>query len=195
MALSLLASVRRPHGRSHRRSPRLRALLLTALVALGMCVGIVGGATPAGASLPPVTTAENTIAWAIKKLIVTERALHGLPYIQMSTQLRLSARRHNLAMAKADTMSHQLPGEPWFGRREQLAGYWWSWAGENIGWNSDMTLGGVTLLQRLMYNEKPPNDGHRENILNTHYRQVGVDVYFDKVNHKVWLTTDFGHRN
>jgi uncharacterized protein YkwD len=45
-----------------------------------------------------------------------------------------------------------------------------------------------------MYNETPPNDGHRLNILNTHYRNVGVDVYFDKVHHKLWLTTDFGHR-
>ena len=191
MALSLVASVRRPH----RHSRRLRALLLSALLALGLCVGLVGAATPAAASIPPVTTAENTIAWAIKRLINVERALHGLPQVFMDKQLRLSARRHDVAMAKANEMSHQLPGEPWFGRREQLAGYWWSWAGENIGWNSDMTQAGVTLLQRLMYNEKPPNDGHRQNILNSHYRNVGVDVYFDRVNHKVWLTSDFGHRN
>ena len=191
MALSLLASVRRPH----RHSRRMRALLLSALLALGLCVGLVGAATPAAASIPPVTTAENTIAWAIKRLINVERALHGLPQVFMDKQLRLSARRHDVAMAKDNEMSHQLPGEPWFGRREQLAGYWWSWAGENIGWNSDMTQAGVTLLQRLMYNEKPPNDGHRQNILNSHYRNVGVDVYFDRVNHKVWLTTDFGHRN
>jgi uncharacterized protein YkwD len=160
-----------------------------------MCVGLVGTAAPAAASLPAVTTVENTIAWAIKRLVNVERALHGLPQVFMDKQLRVSARRHNVAMANANEMSHQLPGEPWFGRREQLAGYWWSWAGENIGWNSDMTLSGVTLLQRLMYNEKPPNDGHRVNILNSHYRNVGVDVYFDKVHHKVWLTTDFGHRS
>lgn len=168
---------------------------MSTLVALGMFVGLVGGATPAAGSLPPVTSVENTISWAVKRLINVERALHGLPQVFMDKQLRVSARRHNVAMARADEMSHQVAGEPWFGRRFQLAGYYWSWAGENIGWNSDITQSGVMLLQRIMYNEKPPNDGHRLNILNRHYRNVGVDVYIDKTNHKIWLTTDFGHRN
>jgi uncharacterized protein YkwD len=95
-------------------------------------------------------------------------------------------------MAAYNEMSHQLPGEPDFTTRMSNAGYQWSWAGENIAWNSEMTLPGVTLLQRLMYHEKPPNDAHRLNILSTHYRNIGVDVYLDRAHHKVWLTTDFG---
>ena len=35
-------------------------------------------------------------------------------------------------------------------------------------------------LESIMYNEKPPNNGHRLNILSTHYRNIGVDVYMDK---------------
>jgi uncharacterized protein YkwD len=57
-----------------------------------------------------------------------------------------------------------------------------------------MTSGGVLLLQRLMYNERPPENGHRVNILNRHFRDVGIDIYMDRVHHKVWMTTDFGHR-
>jgi uncharacterized protein YkwD len=161
----------------------------------GISVGLVGAAEPAAAALPQRTAFENTVAWAVKRLVNVQRALHGLKPVYMDNALRLSARRHNVQMASFDQMSHQLPNEPWFGRREQLAGYWWNWAGENIGWNSDIGVSGALLLQRLMYNEQPPEDGHRLNILNAHYHNVGVDVYFDHVHHKMWLTTDFGHRS
>jgi uncharacterized protein YkwD len=57
-----------------------------------------------------------------------------------------------------------------------------------------MNTGGVRRLETLMYHEKAPNDGHRRNILNSHFRNVGVDVYIDRAHHKVWLTTDFGRR-
>lgn len=177
------------------RTHRLRGLALVLLLSAGVSVGLVGAAEPAGATVPARTTFENTIAWAVKRLVNTERALHGLRPLYMDDALRLSARRHNVEMANFNEMSHQLPGEPWFGRREQLAHYWWDWAGENIGWSSDISTAGGLSLQQLMYNERPPNDGHRLNILNAHYHNIGVDVLFDHVHHKMWLTTDFGHRS
>ena len=45
-----------------------------------------------------------------------------------------------------------------------------------------------------MYNEVPPNDGHRVNILSHTFRQVGIDVYYDARHHKLWFTQDFGVR-
>jgi uncharacterized protein YkwD len=178
-----------------RVTPRLRGLLAATLLCVTVFAGLVATATPAGASLPPRTSLESSIATAILKMINTERAAHGLPALAMSSQLQLSARRHDARMAADDEMSHQLPGEPWFGKRFINAGYYWDYAGENIGWNSDMTLGGVQLLEKLMYNEQPPNDGHRLNILDRHYHNVGVDVLMDNTHHKVWLTTDYGHRS
>ena len=177
------------------RRARLRTLATVVLLCAGISVGVVGVAAPAAAAVPARTAYENSIAWAVKRLVNTERALHGLRPVYMDDALRLSARRHNVLMASFDQMSHQLPGEPWFGRREQLAHYWWDWAGENIGWNSEISTAGGLLLEQLMYNERPPNDGHRLNILNSHYRNIGVDVLFDHVHHKLWLTTDFGHRS
>ena len=47
-------------------------------------------------------------------------------------------------------------------------------------------------LHVRMYQEKPPNDGHRKNILSKTYVDVGVDVISDSVHDKVWLVTDFG---
>lgn len=177
-----------------RPNPVVRAALLIAALLLSLCAGAVVQAGPASASVPPRTDLEKKIDWTILRVMNGERALHGLSPLRMAPGLRLSARRHNVTMARFNEMSHQLPGEPVFTTRIENAGYNWTWAGENIAWNSEMTLSGVTLLERLMYNEKPPNDDHRLNILSTHYRNVGVDVYLDRENHKVWLTTDFGRR-
>ena len=44
-------------------------------------------------------------------------------------------------------------------------------------------------MQQAMYNEKPPDDGHRHNILNEVYVDVGIDVVSDSVHGKVWLVT------
>ena len=177
-----------------RRGGRLRALLLTATMLVGLAVGATTSAAPAAASVPPRTSMENSIDWTIRTLINTERRMHGLPRVRMNPRLRLSARRHNLKMARDNAMSHQLPGEPYFGQRILDAGYRWNYAGENIAWNSVMTRSGVVLLENLMYHEKAPFNDHRLNILSRHYRNVGVDVYVDKTHHKIWLTTDFGHR-
>jgi uncharacterized protein YkwD len=188
-------SAANPAAAASHRTPLVRVILLVAVLLLGLTAGAVSTASPAGATVPARTDLEKRIDWAILRLLNTERALHGLRPLYMAPGLRLSARRHNLTMAHFDEMSHQLPGEPDFAARITNAGYHWSYAGENIGWNSEMTLSGVALLQRLMYNEKPPNDGHRVNILSSHFRNIGVDVYMDKKNHKVWLTTDFGRRS
>jgi uncharacterized protein YkwD len=172
-----------------------RRLLAAATALVGIGASLLASAEPSSAStLPPRTAAEQTIAVAVQTVMNVERRAHGLPAVYMNFNLIVSARRHNVTMARYNTMSHQLPGEPYFARRITLAGYAWNYAGENIGWNSSMTQAGVIALQKIMYNEKAPNDGHRLNILNRHYHDVGIDVYFDKTHHKVWLTTDFGHK-
>ena len=43
-----------------------------------------------------------------------------------------------------------------------------------------------------MYNETPPDDGHRRNILSSSFTEVGIDVVEDTAHGKVWLVTDFG---
>jgi uncharacterized protein YkwD len=139
-----------------------------------------------------MTGAESNAAYAVLALLNSERAAHGLGALRMNTQLLRSARAHNLMMAKYNTMSHQLPGEPYFTNRIAATGYSWQTAGENVGWNSDQSTSGALYLEKLMYNEVPPNDGHRKNILNSAFRDVGIDIYFDAHTGKLWLTEDFG---
>ena len=122
----------------------------------------------------------------------SERAAHGLPALKLNSKLVDSAHTHNLAMAKADTLSHKLNGEAELGSRVSAAGYDWSMVGENIAYNSSRTESGVLAVQQAMYNEKPPNDGHRQNILSKKFVDVGIDVINDSEHGKVWLVTDFG---
>ncbi len=110
----------------------------------------------------------------------------------MNSKLVSAAHAHNLAMAKANTLSHQLSGEAALGSRVSAAGYRWSAVAENVAYNSSRSQAGVLAVQKAMYNEKPPNDGHRQNILNKTYVDVGIDVISDSVHGKVWLVTDFG---
>jgi uncharacterized protein YkwD len=172
-----------------------RGLAGTVLTALAVLVALLAGLlapAAAQASTPTVTKAEWSMAVALEKTLNAERKAHHLPALSMRTALLHSARSHNLAMSRANTMSHQLPGEPALGTRVTSAGYKWHYAGENIGWNSIMTNTGVQQLEKIMYAEVPPNNGHKLNILNTHYTNLGVDVYLDKTHHKIWLTVDFG---
>ena len=112
--------------------------------------------------------------------------------MKLNSKLVSSAHTHNVAMAKANTLSHQLNGEAALGSRVSGAGYDWSAVGENIAYNTSRSESGVLAVQEAMYNEKPPNDGHRKNILSKTYVDVGIDVINDSAHGKVWLVTDFG---
>jgi uncharacterized protein YkwD len=182
-------------------APAKRRRLAALLVALAVAVAVLAtprfasaaGADPFSAHHQQRTaqTARN-YAKAMLHLLNKERTAHHLRKLTMNSKLILSAHRHNLAMAKANEMSHQVKGEKFFADRISAAHYKWLSAGENIGWNSEQTQSGLNYLEREMYHEKAPDNGHRLNILDKHFRNVGIDVYFDKKHDKMWFTQDFG---
>jgi uncharacterized protein YkwD len=171
---------------------RARTVASAAAVLCSLVAALVTAAPPAGATVPARNTAETKIGYDILRLMNSERAVYHLPALRMNSRLLYSARQHDVTMSRYNTMSHQCPGEAFFATRITRSGYHWSYAGENIGWNSVMSLQGVGALQRTMYNEKAPNNGHRLNILSSRYRDVGIDIYLDRAHHKVWMTQDFG---
>jgi uncharacterized protein YkwD len=156
--------------------------------------------TQAAKSAPSRTTTTSSASYATRsdwaKAVLAElnaeRASHGLPALKTNSNLVSAAHAHNLAMAKANSLSHQLSGEAALGSRVSAAGYRWSAVAENVAYNGNRSQAGVLAVQKAMYNEKPPNDGHRQNILNKTYVDVGIDVISDSVHGKVWLVTDFG---
>ena len=163
--------------------------LAISLLLLSACITTIGGpATPA--STP---TTENQIAQAVFQAINQSRADNGLAPLKWDTALVNSAHQHNLAMQAANTLSHQLPGEANLGARETQQGINWTFAAENIGVTTDQSENGALALHQAMMNEKPPDDGHRQNILTTVGTLVGVSILIDQQHGELWLTEDFAH--
>ena len=126
------------------------------------------------------------------------RAQAGLPDYTITAGLTTSADRHNSAMADGCGLSHQCPGEPPLGNRETDAGVDWSIAGENVGEGGQVADSPDAIahmakeLTTAMLNERPPNDGHRKNILSSAFHHIGIAIFRDR-HGTVWLTQDFSN--
>lgn len=139
-----------------------------------------------------VSSSVSQAANAVFNQINAARAQAGLPTLQWSNMLVNSAHKHNLAMMAGNQLSHQLPYEPAFSTRISQAGVNWSFVAENIGVSSDYLdpTNAATSLDQAMLDEKPPDDGHRQNIL-SNATIIGIDVLIDTQNQNLWLTEDF----
>jgi len=131
-------------------------------------------------------------------LINQARAQAGLPAYTILSGLDVSAGRHDQLMASGCGLTHQCPGEPALGARETAAGVQWTAAGENIGeggpvadTTSAITQMALTLTQDML-NEKPPDDGHRLNLLSSAFTHVGIAIIWSG-NGTVWMTQDFAN--
>jgi uncharacterized protein YkwD len=126
------------------------------------------------------------------------RSQAGLAAYTVTSGLDTSAARHTSVMAAGCGLSHQCPGEPALGDRETAAGVHWTAAGENIGEGgpvADTTAAIAQMavgLTQSMLDEKPPDDGHRLNILSSAFRHVGISVFRDSSG-TVWMTQDFSN--
>jgi uncharacterized protein YkwD len=153
------------------------------------------------ASPAPSTTgsgADSSAPDSVLALINQARAQAGLPAYTISAGLETSSARHNQLMAGGCGLSHQCPGEPSLGSRETAAGVHWTAAGENIGEGGPVTdsTTGITqmavALTQDMLNEKPPDDGHRLNLLSSTFTHIGIAIYRGS-NGTVWMTQDFSN--
>jgi uncharacterized protein YkwD len=160
--------------------------------------GSAGTSASASASAGPSAAADGTAAGQVLTLINQARSAAGLPALTITSGLETSSSQHNLRMADGCGLSHQCPGEPAIGDRETAAGVHWTSAGENIGEGgpvADTTAAIAQLavgLTQSMLDEKPPDDGHRLNILSGTFTHIGIAVYRDSSG-TVWLTQDFSN--
>jgi uncharacterized protein YkwD len=137
-------------------------------------------------------------AGQVLALINQARAAAGLPALTVTAGLDASSSAHNSLMAGGCGLSHQCPGEPALGNRETAAGVGWTAAGENIGEGGPVAGTAAAIAQmavgltQSMLDEKPPDDGHRLNILSSTFTHIGIAVYRDGAG-TVWLTQDFSN--
>jgi len=156
-------------------------------------------ARPSTSAVASAPAAQNgTAAARVLALVNQARSSARLPALTVTSGLAASSSAHNLKMADGCGLSHQCPGEPAIGDRETAAGVHWTAAGENIGEGGPVDNTGTAIAQmavgltQSMLDERPPNDGHRMNILSTSFTHIGIAVYRDSSG-TVWLTQDFSN--
>jgi uncharacterized protein YkwD len=123
------------------------------------------------------------------------RAAAGLSALTLDTKLSKASAIHNQLMINGCGLEHQCSGESGIGDRFSAQGVQWTSAGENIGFGSSGAsdadiIKAANGLTDSMLAEKPPNDGHRKNLLNTGYKRIGLSVTRDSKG-ITWMTQDF----
>ncbi len=153
---------------------------------------------PAPSASAPAGTPSAEATAEVLAVINQARGQAGLPPYTMSAGLDTSAERHTTLMASGCGLQHQCPGEADLGTRISDAGVQWSAVGENIGEGGPEPDTGAAISQmavsltQSMLAERPPDDGHRLNILSSTYRFVGIYVFRDSSG-TVWMTQDFSN--
>ncbi|WFE34206.1 CAP domain-containing protein [Micromonospora sp. WMMD975] len=114
-------------------------------------------------------------------LVNQERAKAGCKALSVDTKLTLAAQRHSQDQADHKKMTHDGSDGSNVGQRLDRVGYAWRAYGENVAWNQQSP---ASVMDAWMNSE-----GHRANILNCGFTQIGVGVA--RSNGPYW-TQDFG---
>ena len=110
--------------------------------------------------------ASNKFDREVVDLVNQERSDAGLEPLVFNLQLDNAANYHTDQMVDADEMSHQVPGEAPLGDRVSDANYEWRRVGENVA------AGYVT--PESVVDGWMNSPGHRENILNPDFTEIGI---------------------
>ena len=124
-------------------------------------------------TLVPPTVPPTVSEWPmmVVTLINQKRAAHGLPLYSVAPELMRSAQAHANDCSARGWCSHVGSDGADTKTREIRAGYTPTTWGEN--WMQ--TFDPVKAVE-WWYNETPPNDPHRRNLLHTRYSEIGVGI-------------------
>lgn len=145
---------------SSRYSLSLSAVVALLLAAL-LSAGMVATAPPAGAS-----------AGSFTSLLNSERTSRGLAPLDSNSDLAAVASTWAASMASSGKLAHNPK------LTSQVSG--WRFVGENVGYGPDA----ATIHRALM-----DSPGHRANILDKQYTQVGIGVA--QADGRVWVAQVF----
>ncbi|AXE24349.1 RNA polymerase [Streptomyces globosus] len=138
---------------------------------------------PGPASPAPVPAPQGPVGQVVA-LVNAERAKAGCGPLKDDAQLRKAAQRHSEDMASRNFFSHTAPDGSDPGERTTAAGYRWATYGENIA-------RGQSTAESVM-NSWMNSDGHRANILNCSFKDIGVGLRQGPGG--PWWTQNFGAR-
>ncbi|MER7053624.1 MULTISPECIES: CAP domain-containing protein [unclassified Streptomyces] len=118
----------------------------------------------------------------VLSLVNEERAAAGCSPVTANDRLTRAADDYSDVMASSGVMSHTGPDGSTMASRVEAAGYQWSTLGENIARGQGSA---ASVMDSWM---KSP--GHRANILNCSFEELGVGVHFGDGG--PWWTQNFG---
>ena len=159
------------------RACRLPVALLA--LAVGLSAAAPAAAAPVRAcqvaSAVPTKVNGRAIERATLCVLNAERARYGLRALRLDRRLSDASRRHAADMARKDYFSHDSLNGASFVDRIRGSGYLrgarrWTVA-ENIAWGSGARATPRSIAQAWMN-----SPGHRANILNPAYRDIGVGI-------------------
>lgn len=157
------------------------ALGLLALLTKGGSHGGSGDAAKTTTSQAPSTTSNTSSGSAASgnvkaaeqtafNLLNADRTKNGLPALKLNSQLTSLAENYAKDMVNRNFFSHYNPeGQSPFDRMNQ-AGIKYSYAGENLAINTSPEAAETAFMN---------SSGHRANILNSNYTDVGLGVAYD----------------
>lgn len=115
-------------------------------------------------------------------LVNEERSAAGCSPVTANDRLTRAADDYSDVMADSGVMSHTGPDGSTMASRVEAAGYQWSTLGENIARGQ---ADAASVMDSWMN-----SPGHRANILNCSFKELGVGVHFGDGG--PWWTQDFG---
>jgi uncharacterized protein YkwD len=128
----------------------------------------------AGSWLRPTTANGVQVRAATLCLINAQRARHRLAPLTENTMLDRAAELHSVDMAKRDYFEHADPDGVQPDARIVQQGYPPILVGENLAWGETVKSTPATIVSMWM---KSP--GHRANILESDYREIGIGMAYD----------------
>lgn len=160
--------------RSKGRARRYAVAAVAALIALA----VVPAAASAGCSHKyalPSQASNKTIKQATLCLLNKQRRMHGRRALSSNRRLARAARKHALDMVERKYFSHTSPSGASFVDRIMRQDYvdpgeGWT-LGENLAWGSYQLATPKSIVRSWMH-----SPGHRANILNPAFREIGVGV-------------------
>ncbi|MFD8223083.1 CAP domain-containing protein [Streptomyces massasporeus] len=150
-----------------------------------------GGGSASGSGARPGGTGSGSGSGAtsgggpeaqVLTLVNKERAAAGCSPVTANDRLTRAADDYSDVMASSGVMSHTGPDGSTMTTRVEAAGYQWSTLGENIAQGQ---ADAASVMKSWMN-----SPGHRANILNCSFKELGVGVHFGDGG--PWWTQNFG---
>jgi uncharacterized protein YkwD len=148
-------------------------LLLIATASAALLVPAAGASadTCAGGDLMPDATNSAQVADATLCLINEQRAAIGAVALSANDTLSNASTAYAADMVARSFFDHQTPDGVTLDTRLARVGYSYELAGENIAWGEGVLATPAQIVNAWMHSE-----GHRTNILDPDFRQVGLGI-------------------